>query len=298
MGTTGAADWVVVLPVKGGAEAKSRLACGPEVAAAMAADCLAAVLAANSVLRVLVVTSDAATASAASAAGAEVVEQPTSKPGLGPAVRAGLLAAGDRGPVAVLLADLPAVRPEDLDRALSRLDDVLARGAVSAFVPDLDDAGTVLLAGRTAAHIDPHFGAGSAAAHERTGAVRASLDLPRLRRDVDTQADLAAAIALGVGPRTTATLDAMQATVIRYDPDAGTGEVVTDDGIRLPMANGATNGSGLRHLRPGQRVSCDPVHAGDEVGGEAGTADTRGETGAADASPVAVTRVRLQGIGD
>ena len=277
-----ARGWVMVLPVKGGLQAKSRLAHGPELAAAMSADCLAAVLAARSVARVLVVTSDVATAQHASTAGAEVVEQPASQPGLAPAVRAGLHAAGQKGPVAVLLADLPALRPRDLDRALCELDELLANGALSAFVPDLDDEGTVLLAGRTAGDLHPRFGAGSAAAHEATGAARAALELPRLRRDVDTPHDLAAALALGVGPRTTATLDAMQATVLRYDPDDGTGEVVTDDGVRLPMSRGATDGSGLRHLRPGQRVSCDAVHAGDP----------------AEASPVAVTRVRLRGIGD
>lgn len=293
MRTREPADWVVVLPVKGGADAKSRLAHGPDLAAAMAADCLAAVLATNSVQRVLVVTSDATTASEASAAGAEVIDQPPSQPGLGAAVRAGLHAAGDQGPVAVLLADLPALRPEDLDAALSRLDEMLARGAVSVFVPDLDEEGTVLLAGRTAADLAPQFGAGSAAAHEGTGAVRTSLDLPGLRRDVDTPENLAAAVALGVGARTTRTLEAMQATVIRYDPEAGTGEVVTDDGIRLPMTSGATAGSGLRHLRPGQRVSCDAVHADAAPSAETGDAHEAGKP-----SPVAVTRVRVRGIGD
>jgi 2-phospho-L-lactate guanylyltransferase len=36
----------------------------------------------------------------------------------------------------------------------------------------------------------------------RRGASRLDLALPRLRRDVDTPADLEAALALGVGPRT------------------------------------------------------------------------------------------------
>ncbi len=278
-------DWVVVLPVKGGDAAKSRLALGPELASAMAADCLDAVLSTPSVHRVVVVTSDAATARAASAAGAEVVAQPPHRPGLGAAIGVGLEATGPGEAVAVLLADLPSLRPEHLETALTHLAGHLSRGVDSAFVPDLDEEGTVLLAGRTTGVLQPRFGAGSAAAHERTGALRLPLDLPGLRRDVDTLDDLAAAVELGVGPRTARTLCAMQATVLRYDPDAGTGEVVTDEGVRLPMAEGATYGSGLRHLRPGQRVSCAGVS---ESGGDAATA----------ATTVAVTRVRLRGIGE
>ena len=33
-------------------------------------------------------------------------------------------------------------------------------------------------------------------------------------------------------------------------------QVVTDDGVRLAIVPGALDGSGLRHLRPGQRVTC------------------------------------------
>lgn len=271
--------WVVVLPVKGGTDAKSRLRPGPDLAAAIAADCLDAVLSTPSARRVLVVTGDGATAAAAGGAGAEVVRQPASQPGLDAAVAAGLAATGEDGPVAVLLADLPALRPEDLDGALRLLQERLVgerADAAAAFVPDHDGVGTVLLAGLRADRLRPRFGAGSAAAHEAAGALRADLDLPRLRRDVDTAEDLAAALLLGVGPRTARTLEGVQATVIRYDAVAGTGEVVTDDGLRLPMSPGAVDRSGLRHLRAGQRVSCEAVL---DVG-----------------SPVAVTRVRVQGV--
>lgn len=50
--------------------------------------------------------------------------------------------------------------------------------------------------------LDPRFGAGSAAAHAASGARAVTAGVPTLRRDVDTPDDLAAAIALGVGPRT------------------------------------------------------------------------------------------------
>ncbi|UER53889.1 hypothetical protein HJG43_04215 [Kineosporiaceae bacterium SCSIO 59966] len=47
----------------------------------------------------------------------------------------------------------------------------------------------------------------------------------------------------------------MQATVLRYDRDDATGACVLDDGVELDLAPGALDGSGLRHLRPGQRVT-------------------------------------------
>lgn len=46
----------------------------------------------------------------------------------------------------------------------------------------------------------------------------------------------------------------MQATVMRYDAATLTGAVVLDDGTELPFPAEALAGSGLRLLRPGQRV--------------------------------------------
>lgn len=64
--------------------------------------------------------------------------------------------------------------------------------------------------------------------------------------------------------------------MLRFDPATGVGSVVTDDGVELDLAPDAMFGSGLRHLRPGQRVTCEPV---------------------VDA-PGSVTRVHIHGIGD
>jgi 2-phospho-L-lactate guanylyltransferase len=99
-------------------------------------------------------------------------------------------------PVAIT-ADLPALRPEDLDEALGEV----APG-VAAYVADADGVGTTLY---TAAHEEfaPRFGPGSALAHQATGARPLTAPVPRLRRDVDDLADLDDALALGVGPRTT-----------------------------------------------------------------------------------------------
>ncbi len=46
----------------------------------------------------------------------------------------------------------------------------------------------------------------------------------------------------------------MQATVRSYDPATGSGSVFSDDGTVLEFAAGALQGTGLRLLRPGQRV--------------------------------------------
>lgn len=47
----------------------------------------------------------------------------------------------------------------------------------------------------------------------------------------------------------------MQATVHRFDAGSGAGSVLTDDGVVLPFGPEAFAGSGLRHLRVGQRLS-------------------------------------------
>jgi cold shock CspA family protein len=47
----------------------------------------------------------------------------------------------------------------------------------------------------------------------------------------------------------------VQATVYRYDPDTGSGSVIGDDGVVRPFSVEALRRSGLRHLRPGQRLT-------------------------------------------
>lgn len=47
----------------------------------------------------------------------------------------------------------------------------------------------------------------------------------------------------------------MQATVLSHDPDGTV--LVTDAGARLPASAEAFAGSGLRDLRPGQRLSVE-----------------------------------------
>ena len=209
-------SWHVVVPVKGTGAAKSRLApvvgdAREEFARALALDTLVATAQTPGV-RLVVVSGDPIVAGEAAALGALVVPDPSA--GLGAAVAAGIevcLAEGgeargegtDESPasgVAVLLGDLPALRPRDLSEALA-----VCATEDSAFVPAADGTGTVLLAARRPKDLRPSFGPGSAAAHSRVAA-RLDLDLPRLRRDVDVAADLEAVLTLGVGAHTAAAL--------------------------------------------------------------------------------------------
>lgn len=191
--------WTIVLPVKQLGAAKSRLEVPDpdvraELALAFALDTLAAVRASPLVAAVVVVSGEPRLREVA---GPGLVDDPGG--GLVPALLAGLAAAG-AGPVGLLLADLPGLRPAELDAALAA-----AGEHARAMVADADGTGTTLLTALRAADLDPRFGPGSRAAHEAAGHV--VLDAgPGLRRDVDTTADLAAVVRLGVGPSTAAAL--------------------------------------------------------------------------------------------
>ncbi|GGJ90841.1 hypothetical protein GCM10010123_20840 [Pilimelia anulata] len=185
-------EWTVWIPVKARAAAKSRLALPPQRRAALAEAMLRDVLAAvAAVARPVLLTGDPYWRRL----GAPVRPTP---PGLTAAVAHAVPAAGP-GPVAVLVGDLPALRPAELAAALAA-----AAGHPRALVADAAGTGTTLLAAAAAAALRPAFGAGSRARHGRGGAadLTAAVDAPGLRRDVDTLADLAAARALGVGPHT------------------------------------------------------------------------------------------------
>lgn len=196
-----APGWQLVLPVKARARAKSRLLppagiVRAELAHAFARDTLAAVFATIPGEQVLVVTSDERARDMVESAGGLVVEDPSA--GLNAAVREGLhrLPTAPACRVGVLLADLPALRPWELARALA-----CCELHERAFVPDAEGTGTVLLTARSAALLHPRFGAGSAAAHGRDS-VRLDLDLPGLRTDVDDDGSLRLATDLGLGRAT------------------------------------------------------------------------------------------------
>jgi len=166
----------------------------------MAADTLMAVVAVVGRDRTLVVTSDDEVCRLVTSLGVVTIADPGR--GLDAAGRAGIEAAWARGAtaVAILLGDHPALRPAELEAALEA-----AARHTWAFVPDDDGEGTAMVT--TTSGLPPlAFGARSARRHEASGLVRLDLDLPGLRVDVDTVADLAAAQAIGVGARSVAVL--------------------------------------------------------------------------------------------
>jgi 2-phospho-L-lactate guanylyltransferase len=248
------------VPVKGGSSAKSRLAdpARPALATAFALDTIMAALATVGVERVVVVTSDPVVATVVRALdpGDRVVDLvPDPGVGLDAAARAGV----DRARaehfhrVAVLLGDHPSLTSTELEIALAEA--ATHRGA---FVPDAAGTGTAMVA-LADADATTNFGGGSAARHAAQGLARLDLDLPGLRLDVDEVTDLEAALAVGVGQHTAralrATLTIVQAT-IHSTGDEG-GQALLDDGSLIDWDLASVAGSGLRHLRVGQRVSVE-----------------------------------------
>ena len=195
-----AVSWTIVIPVKRLDLAKSRLRPHlthvPELALAFAIDTVSAAVAAPNVAKVLVVTSDARVRAAMDELGATVIDDPGGS--LNGAISAGIAAAS--GCIAVLTGDLPAVRAADIGSALA-----LAETVDRALVADHSGEGTTMIAAMNASLLHPQFGVLSRELHEQAG--HSLLEIPvdsPLRWDVDTPADLAAALSLGVGRATAA----------------------------------------------------------------------------------------------
>lgn len=255
-------DVAIVVPVKGGPLAKSRLALPrgqrQALADAFARDTVAAVQRDLPEAPVVVVSADASVRAWAAEAGCRTVDDDGA--GLDAAVAVGLAEAAATGARwgAVLLGDHPAIAAAELARAL----DVLVAAAPS-LLPDADGTGTALLVLDLAPGARPstRFGEGSAAAHRDLGYREIALDSPGLRTDVDDAGSLAAAVAVGLGPASRAalaraTLPGVQATIHR-PPDDGAGSALLDDGVEVSVPLEAVVGSGLLHLRAGQRVSIE-----------------------------------------
>ncbi|MDF3145876.1 MULTISPECIES: 2-phospho-L-lactate guanylyltransferase [unclassified Streptomyces] len=199
-------QWTLVIPLKPLARAKSRLSdtasdgLRPGLALAFAQDTVAAALASPAVKDVAVVTNDALAGRELGALGAHIVpDEPGG--GLNAALAHGVAVVRSSRPesaVAALNADLPALRPLELARVLDS-----AAEFPRAFLPDAAAIGTTLLAAAPGRDLLPSFGTNSRTRHRESGAVELDLDqVDSVRQDVDTGADLRAALALGVGPRT------------------------------------------------------------------------------------------------
>lgn len=182
----------VVVLAKDTRAAKSRLRLpGNErrqVALLLAASTVRTALAAQPVGAVFVVTGDPAIAEDALQVGAEVVAVPRL---LGMNRAAGLghgraLAARPHAPVAVMVADLPDLRPDDLDLVVAEF----VKTEEPLFVSDRTGSGTTLVIHGPGHCPGYGFGRGSAATHRMLGYRRARCMPASLRRDLDTPEDL------------------------------------------------------------------------------------------------------------
>ncbi|NUR10001.1 MAG: 2-phospho-L-lactate guanylyltransferase [Nocardioidaceae bacterium] len=216
--TTPAEDrrYAVLVPVKPPAFAKSRLApvgdaARVELATAFAADTVTAALGCPVVERVLVVTDDHVLAGWMRDLGADVLPDATTDD-----LNATLVQAAAemhrRDPSLALVglcADLPALRTDELAEALSAADPERM-----SFVADRDGVGTTAVVAPTLTEFRPAFGPGSRQRHLDEGAVEITAEVPTVRRDVDDPDELAEAVALGVGPRTS-----LVTTMLRAAPE-------------------------------------------------------------------------------
>jgi 2-phospho-L-lactate guanylyltransferase len=209
----------LVVPVKPLTKAKSRLRGAADggvgepraharLAMALLRDTIDAVRAAPAVRRLLVVSSDPVVAAELGVFGIDVApDGPV--PGLNPAYERGAALLREQDPAAAvgaLQADLPALRPDELDEAVAAALSLFAAGGRRAFVADAEGTGTTFLLAAPGVPLDPRFGEGSAREHARSGAHPLTGSWPGLRRDVDTAADLREATALGVGDHTNCVL--------------------------------------------------------------------------------------------
>lgn len=197
--------YVLVVPVKPPAHGKSRMRGLDDqqrraLARAFALDTVHACLDAERVGAVLVATDDASFSREFEALGCVTIPDGDTND-LNAALRQAVAEARRRFPdltPAALCADLPALRPDELGRALA----AVVPGGPS-FVPDAEGVGTTLYTAPYDA-FDPQFGLDSRRAHQTSGGVEVGRDLPSVRRDVDDLEDLRDARELGLGRHTAA----------------------------------------------------------------------------------------------
>jgi 2-phospho-L-lactate/phosphoenolpyruvate guanylyltransferase len=196
-GSIGPMCWTALLPLAALASAKSRLrAASPDEVAhrrlvtAIRDDTAEALRASHAVARVVAVSPDPDCLEWAARHGFVALAE--AEPGLNAALDLAAAYAARAWPndgLVALVGDLPAATGPALDALLARLGP-----GQRGFVADHEGVGTTLLAAAAGVPLQPGFGVDSAQRHREAGAVPLKAD-PGLRWDVDTPADLAAALA-------------------------------------------------------------------------------------------------------
>ncbi|MEV0049897.1 2-phospho-L-lactate guanylyltransferase [Saccharopolyspora shandongensis] len=196
-------DWTVVVAARSPATAKSRLSVLGDTARRQLAeafvadvlDCLAAVAA----IRQVMLLTDVNGWSRCPRGGESAGLLHDQRRGLNTelACAAALLPR----PVAFMHADLPCLRPAEVEQVLREGDDVRA-----GVVPDHASTGSTATTFRSE-DVFARFGAGSHQRHRASGAVTIGTSLPGLRLDVDAPDDLARAHSLGLGRHTQRALE-------------------------------------------------------------------------------------------
>ena len=213
--------WVALVPIQAPPRAKSRLVGLPgreELAWAMACDTLVTLSTTPQVQAIYAMTPDGG--DIPPTLGVHVLTDAV--PGnLNASLSAAATLIADReadSGLAIVLADVPCIRPVDVAAALlaatttSMISDQQGTGTTMLFVPH----GTSL-----PDHFQPRFGSHSCAAHVSAGARNIAPELPkdsriRLQRDVDTAVDLWDALRIGVGEYTSRWSEAFTAPLQRH----------------------------------------------------------------------------------
>jgi 2-phospho-L-lactate/phosphoenolpyruvate guanylyltransferase len=262
MAGSSAAAVIAIKPIE---HAKSRLALPDplrrRLAWTMALDTLSALC--RALPHVLVVSDQPALEARLHRAGLamEVISE-SGHVGINSALTRGALRLHAQGFTSILacVGDLPALRPESVARVLDA-----SRSHPRSFVADASGVGTTMLVAHDV-ELAPQFQGRSAAAHHASGAVGLGAEaigspVADARCDVDTEADLAAAIGLGVGLATSALIDHEKGRLGRYQLITATqwsnadGDqlAITASGSRIALPADALRGE-LRHAQLGQRL--------------------------------------------
>ena len=192
-----------VVPVRGLPAGKARLARlltieqRNRLVRAMLGDVVRALQAARRVDRVTIVSRDIAARREAGRLGVDFLRQAPGQAGLNAALRDAQAGVAEAGALLIVPADLPLIRPADIDALVVAASP--PAGPAVALAP-AEDGGTNGLCLRPPSVIEPAYGPGSAARHERAavaaGAAFTAVRSERWALDVDWPEDLARLVAL------------------------------------------------------------------------------------------------------